>query len=161
MGLLGQVEGDAFVVEYMNQLDLLFETGALKTDRPLEVFSQTTMAKDEYRQLCAALAARFSETGLLKVHDTICKQLAARYDALASFAASHDIIIFVSGKSSSNGKVLCELCRSRNIRTCHIGAVEDIHREWFRPDDNVGVCGATSTPLWLLEEVALAIQNLQ
>ena len=70
-------------------------------------------------------------------------------------------IVFVSGKDSSNGKVLCELCRSANIRTWHIGSASGLRREWFRPDDRVGVCGATSTPKWLLEEVATAIKNLQ
>ena len=70
----------------------------------------------------------------------------------------HDVIIFVSGKASSNGKVLCNLCKSVNIRTYHIGGPADIRREWFRDDDKVGVCGATSTPKWLLDEVADSIR---
>ena len=77
------------------------------------------------------------------------------------FARAHDVVVFVSGRESSNGKVLCELCRRANIRTYHIGSVDGLRRAWFGPDDRVGVCGATSTPKWLLEEVALAIKNLQ
>ena len=72
----------------------------------------------------------------------------------------HDVIIFVSGKASSNGKVLCDLCKSLNIRTYHIDQVSEIKREWFRADDKVGVCGATSTPKWLLEEAAQHILEL-
>ena len=71
------------------------------------------------------------------------------------------MIVFVSGRESSNGKVLCELCRSVNVRTWHIGSAAALRPEWFRPEDRVGVCGATSTPKWLLEEVAGAIKNLQ
>ena len=67
---------------------------------------------------------------------------------------SHDVVVFVAGKISSNGRVLCELCRSLNIRTYYISSLDEIKKEWFRKDDNVGVCGATSTPQWLLEEVA-------
>ena len=72
----------------------------------------------------------------------------------------HRIIIFVSGKASSNGKVLCDLCKSCNIRTYHIDSEEELREAWFRPDDNVGVCGATSTPKWLLEKVARRIEAL-
>ena len=97
----------------------------------------------------------------LKVHATICQQVASRHRELSEFAHKHDAIVFVAGKDSSNGKVLCELCRSANIRTWHIGSAAALRREWFRPDDLVGVCGATSTPKWLLEEVAAAIKNLQ
>ena len=87
--------------------------------------------------------------------------MASRHRELSDFARSHDIIVFVSGRESSNGKVLFELCHRANIRTWHIGSVGELRREWFRPEDRVGVCGATSTPKWLLDEVAQAIKNLQ
>ena len=103
---------------------------------------------------------RFKGTDLLKIHDTICSQVATRHERLSRFALDHDIIIFVAGKASSNGKVLCDLCKSLNIRTYHIDSVAEIKREWFRADDRVGVCGATSTPKWLLEEVAADILDL-
>lgn len=159
MGLLGQVGGDAVVVENLDQIQALTDGGVLRTDAPVELFSQTTMGPAAYQSLIRYLEEKM--TAPLTVHHTICAQVASRHDALTAFALSHDIIIFVAGKSSSNGKVLCQLCRSCNIRTCHIGSVKEIRKEWFRPDDNVGVCGATSTPRWLLENVAEAIENLQ
>ena len=158
MGLLGQVDGDAVVVENLDQISALTDGGVLRTDAPVELFSQTTMGPAAYASLIRYLEEKM--TAPLTVHHTICAQVASRHDALTSFALSHDIIIFVAGKSSSNGKVLCQLCRNCNIRTCHIGSVKELRREWFRPDDNVGVCGATSTPRWLLENVAAAIENL-
>ena len=94
------------------------------------------------------------------IHNTICSQVASRHQKLTKFALQHDIIIFVSGKASSNGKVLCDLCKSLNIRTYHITSASEIKRDWFRADDSVGVCGATSTPKWLLEEVANEILAL-
>ena len=103
---------------------------------------------------------RFKGRGLLVINETICQQVATRHERLSKFALDHDIIIFVSGKASSNGKVLCDLCKSLNIRTYHIDSVEEIKREWFRADDRVGVCGATSTPKWLLEDVAAHILDL-
>ena len=97
---------------------------------------------------------------MLTVHNTICSQVATRHEKLSKFALEHDIIIFVSGKASSNGKVLCDLCKSLNIRTYHIDSASEIKREWFRADDKVGICGATSTPKWLLDEVAKRILDL-
>ena len=157
LGLLGQVGGDAVVIENMDMLLSALENGTIRTDVPLEIFSQTTKSPTEYSEICKVL----SEKALagLTVHNTICSQVASRHEELSSFALSHDVIIFVSGVSSSNGKVLCELCRSRNPRTYHISSVEEINPSWFRPDDSVGVCGATSTPRWLLEEVAKNLQN--
>ena len=106
---------------------------------------------------------RFGEMlgeGRLTIHDTVCSQVATRHERLSKFAMEHDIIIFVAGKASSNGKVLCDLCKSLNIRTYHIDSVSEVKREWFRADDRVGICGATSTPKWLLEEVAGIVLDL-
>lgn len=171
LGLLGQTEDTAVVVENVAMLDKAVEEGVIKLDIPTEVFSQTTKSPAEYRSLCAKLeedmahynelsVERFKGRGLLSVHDTICSQVATRHEKLSKFALEHDIIIFVSGKASSNGKVLCELCKSLNIRTYHIDSTAEIKRDWFRADDKVGVCGATSTPKWLLEEVAEHILDL-
>ena len=158
LGLLGQVGGDAVVIENMEMLLTALENGTIRTEVPLEIFSQTTKSPTEYSQICAVLSEK-AQAGLT-VHNTICSQVASRHEELASFAQSHDIIIFVSGASSSNGKVLCDLCRSRNTRTYHISSPEEIDPEWFGPDDRVGICGATSTPRWLLEEVAEAIRAI-
>lgn len=170
LGLLGQVDGDALVLENMQMLTDAVKEGRVRLGGPVEIFSQTTKSPAEYSAICAALEeamAKESElspvvfrgTGRLTVHDTICQQVAGRHEKLSEFALSHDIIIFVSGKESSNGKVLCNLCRSLNIRTYNVNAVSDIRSEWFRPDDRVGVCGATSTPKWLLEAVANHIRQ--
>ena len=155
LGLLGQVGGDAVVIENMPMLLQSLEEGRIRTDVPLEIFSQTTKSPDEYSEICKVLSER-AEAGLT-VHETICSQVASRHQQLSDFAASHDVIIFVSGASSSNGKVLCDLCRSKNSRTYHISSPEEIDQSWFGSDDCVGVCGATSTPRWLLEQVARVI----
>ena len=171
LGLIGQTEGTAIVVENTLMLDEFIENGTIRLDIPTEVFSQTTKSPAEYSRLCARLEEemarynelsieRFKGRGLLVINETICQQVATRHERLSKFALDHDIIIFVSGKASSNGKVLCELCKSLNIRTYHIDSVEEIKREWFRADDIVGVCGATSTPKWLLEDVAAHILDL-
>lgn len=169
LGLLGQVGGDAVVIENMQMLLSAIGDGSIRTDRPLEIFSQTTKSPVEYSEICkvlsealrqAQLPMKVDETGTiaspagLTVHNTICSQVASRHEELAEFALGHDVIIFVSGISSSNGKVLFDLCKSRNPRTYHISDPSELEPEWFSDDDKVGVCGATSTPGWLLEQVA-------
>ena len=161
LGLLGQTEGTATVVENVAMLDDAINEGKVLLDVPTEIFSQTTKSPAEYTRLCARMLERMPDgADLLTVNDTICSQVASRHAKLTKFALDHDIIIFVSGKASSNGNVLCDLCKSLNIRTYHIDSVAEIKREWFRADDKVGVCGATSTPKWLLEDVAGAIKLL-
>lgn len=171
LGLVGQTEGRAIVIENLQMLEGYIADGTVRLDEPVEIFSQTTKSPAEFSTLCTRLEEnmakynemhieRFRGMGLLKIHNTICKQVATRYQNLSDFSINHDVIVFVSGKASSNGKVLCELCKSLNIRTYHIDSVEEIKKEWFRPDDKVGVCGATSTPKWLLEEVASHILAL-
>lgn len=152
LGLLGQVSGDAVVIENMPMLLSALEDGSIRTDKPLEIFSQTTKSPVEYSEICKVLE---SCPGVgLQVHNTICSQVASRHEELADFALRHDVIVFVSGVSSSNGKVLFDLCKSRNQRTYHISDPSELEPEWFSDGDKVGVCGATSTPGWLLEQVA-------
>ena len=158
LGLLGQTEDTAIVVENIFMLEDAIGNGTLKLDIPTEIFSQTTKSPSEYALLCERLSQEM--TASVAIHDTICSQVAKRHERLSKFAMEHDVIIFVSGKASSNGKVLCDLCKSLNIRTYHIDLVSEIKREWFRADDKVGVCGATSTPKWLLEEAAKKILDL-
>lgn len=171
LGLIGQTDGSAIVVENVEMLEEFAQNGQIKLNIPTEIFSQTTKSPAEYSRLSARLeemmsqacelpVERFRGRRLLVIHDTICAQVATRHERLSKFALTHDIIIFVSGKASSNGKVLRELCKSLNIRTYQIDSVSEIKREWFRADDKVGVCGATSTPKWLLEEVAEYILEL-
>ncbi len=171
LGLIGQTEGTAVVVEDIFMLEDAIGQGRIRLDVQTEVFSQTTKSPAEYKGLCARLEedmARYNELSverfkgrqMLSVHDTICSQVATRHERLSKFALEHDLIVFVAGKASSNGKVLCDLCKSLNIRTYHIDSPAEIKREWFRADDKVGVCGATSTPKWLLEETAKHILEL-
>ncbi len=160
LGLVGQVDGDAVVVENMKMLREAIADGKINLRGPIEMFSQTTKSPAEYASICTALEEAMSPEGQLTTHNTICRQVASRHELLSSFALSHDVIVFVAGKDSSNGKVLCDLCKSLNIRTVHVGSPEDLRPEWFRDDDRVGVCGATSTPKWLLESVAQKILQL-
>ncbi len=171
LGLLGQIDDNAIVVENVMMLEDEVKNETIRLDVPTEIFSQTTKSPAEYSSLCARLEEmmasynelpieRFKGRNMLVVHDTICSQVAKRHERLSEFALQHDVIIFVSGKASSNGKVLCDLCKSLNIRTYHIDNVSEIKREWFRADDKVGICGATSTPKWLLEEAAKHVLEL-
>lgn len=168
LGLLGQVNGDAIVIENMKMLENAVADGTIDLLGRIEIFSQTTKSPAEYASIYSRLEEmmakenelpieRFKGKGQLVVHNTICSQVAMRHARLSQFSLEHDIIIFVSGKTSSNGKVLCELCKSLNIRTYHISSPDELKDVWFREDDKVGVCGATSTPKWLLEEVAARI----
>ena len=154
LGLLGQAGGDALVVEDLPMLEDAIGRGLLDLSKPMEIFSQTTKSPTGYRAICEYLLSRGAD---LKVHDTICAQVSGRHRHLEGFARSHDIIIFVAGESSSNGKVLFDLCRGVNPRAVRIGGAGELRREWFRDGDRVGVCGATSTPKWLLEEVVSGI----
>lgn len=159
LGLMGQAEDKVVVVDGPQMLEEKIASGVIKTSVDMEVFSQTTKDPAGYKQLCDLLSSHL-DGGSMLVHNTICRQVASRHDSLSKFASSHDVIVFVAGTASSNGKVLCDLCRRVNSRTYHIGAASDIQSQWFRDGESVGVCGATSTPKWLLEEVAASIQNL-
>ena len=153
LGLLGQVHGDAIVVENRAMLETVLPR--IDFSQPVEIFSQTTKSPAEYAEICDRVRFLGSR---VTVHDTICAQVANRHEHLVDFARAHDVILFVAGEASSNGKVLFDLCRSVNARTWRIGAPGDIDPSWFRPGDRVGVCGATSTPKWLLESVAAAVK---
>ncbi len=155
LGLVGQVDGDALVVE--NEQMLLDALPQLDFSQPMEIFSQTTKSPSEYAAICKVLREKGAQ---LTVHDTICAQVANRHEHLAAFARQHHVILFVSGRSSSNGKVLSDLCLSVNPRTYVIGSLEEIDPRWFEDGDNVGICGATSTPKWLLEAVADTLRQL-
>ena len=157
LGLLGQVGGDAVVVEDAAMLTEALESGRIDLTQPVEIFSQTTKSPLEYQEICELLR-RSGAT--VKVNNTICSQVASRHAQLESFASSHDVIVFVAGKASSNGMVLSDLCRSFNTRTYLVGSPSEILPEWFSGLSTVGVCGATSTPKWLLEQVARAIARL-
>ena len=161
LGLVGQVDGKAVVVERPDQVSGLVEARIIDPSADVQLFSQTTMSPREYVCLQEELSSLLQKGVNMVIHDTICSQVALRYRNLSSFAHSHDVVVFVSGRHSSNGKVLSDLCKSCNIRTFNVSSASELRKEWFRPEDSVGVSGATSAPLWLLEEIARAIENLQ
>ncbi len=155
LGLVGQVEkGKVMVIESMEDAMTLFSDNF--SVESCEIFSQTTKSPDEYDKVCEFLSSKIP--GLV-VHKTICSQVVNRYNELKEFAICHDVIVFVTGKSSSNGSALSSLCKSVNIRSYQVGGIQEIQQSWFRPDDSVGISGATSTPRWLLEQVADYIKD--
>ena len=155
LGLLGQVDGDAIVVE--NRAMLEEALPRIDFSQPVEIFSQTTKSPAEYADICARVSSLGDQ---VTVHDTICAQVANRHEHLMEFARTHDLILFVAGESSSNGKVLFYLCWNANPRSYRIGSAADIDPAWIRDGDRIGVCGATSTPKWLLEAVADAVKGI-
>ena len=150
-GLVGQTEGTAIVVGSLDEID------RIDPERPVALFSQTTKDPVEYARLCKAVEARCAHTVCF---DTICRQVASRHKSLVDFARTHDVILFVSGRESSNGKVLFDLCHGENPRTHWVEDVSQIEPAWFREGDSVGVCGATSTPKWQLEGTAAKVSSL-
>lgn len=158
LGLVGQTGGRALVTETPEQLREAFAGGVLGAGEPVELFSQTTMSPEGYRELAEVLRSLAGPD--VVVHQSICAQVASRHKELAEFARTHDVIIFVSGASSSNGKVLFEWCRSINPRSHRIASPADLQPSWFLGASSAGVCGATSTPKWLLDLVARRIPEL-
>jgi (E)-4-hydroxy-3-methyl-but-2-enyl pyrophosphate reductase (IPP and DMAPP forming) len=164
-GLVGQVGGDALIIEQPAALGEPTQLDELDYSRPLSLFAQTTQDPQAFRQLCRDIEARYLQAGressrFFRAFNTICKQVSDRLPALQAFARRHDLIIFVSGRESSNGRVLFEACRSANPRSYKIASIEEIDPERFRAGDRVGICGATSTPKWLMEEVAQTLNAL-
>ena len=145
-GLVGQTEGEAIVIESVDDVD------KLDFCRPIALFSQTTKSLDGFRRVVEAIKACISEDVDFQYYDTICRQVANRMPNIASFAARHDIIIFVSGRKSSNGKVLFNTCKSVNPNSYMIEGPGEIDSSWIEGVTSVGICGATSTPKWLMEQ---------
>lgn len=157
-GLVGQTDGTAIVVDSIESL------GKIDFTQPVQIFSQTTKDPKEYEEVCSAIKEKIVLNGgsleNFTVHNTICRQVAQRHSNLAAFAAKHSVIVFISGKESSNGKVLYEFCKSVNPRSYNIQNTGQIDPAWFHDGDSVGICGATSTPKWQLEGCAEAISSL-
>lgn len=148
-GLVGQTGGQAVVISSID------EAAAIDFAHPVALFSQTTKDPEEYRRIADYIRSRRPDA---EVFDTVCRQVSQRHKSLALFARRHDVILFVSGRESSNGKVLYELCRSVNARTHQLENAGQLDLIWFRDGDKVGICGATSTPQWQLEEIFIYLQ---
>jgi len=151
LGLLGQTNQNAVVFQDISELDID------SLPRQLTLYSQTTKSTDKFYEIKKIL----TEAGIqVDANDTICRQVSNRDAELRHFALKYNVIIFVSGSKSSNGKVLFNVCKETNERTYFVSHVPDIDAGWFKPGDTVGVCGATSTPMWLMEEIRDHIQKL-
>ncbi|MBP3228766.1 MAG: 4-hydroxy-3-methylbut-2-enyl diphosphate reductase [Bacteroidaceae bacterium] len=147
LGLVGQTDGEAAVVETLDEAAAL----PVDTARPLALFSQTTKSLDGFHAVEACLAGRMDAPGLFRAFDTVCRQVSGRQPRIEQFAVKHDVILFVCGKKSSNGHALFAACQRRNPRSHMVDSPAAIRREWFDGARTVGICGATSTPKWLME----------
>ena len=147
-GLVGQTSGTAIVIEGEQDLDKVDFT------RPIRLFSQTTMPVDTFRQLATTMQQRMTVLSDFVYRDTICRQVANRIPHLREFARQHDVVLFVSGKKSSNGKALFGVCHEENPRSYFVSHPEDVTPSMIEGANSVGICGATSTPKWQMEAVA-------
>ena len=153
VGLTGQIAEPIVVIEGVEDLALL------DYERHIYLLSQTTQSVALFHQIVEEIRRRLPHEEMLVAEDTICRRVANREKLLKEFAARHDVIVFVCGKKSSNGKVLYEVCREVNEQAYNIEEAAELKREWFLNCRSVGICGATSTPLWLMEEVARRIEE--
>jgi (E)-4-hydroxy-3-methyl-but-2-enyl pyrophosphate reductase (IPP and DMAPP forming) len=151
VGLVGQTDGSAIVIE--NPEDI----GSIDFSKPIEIFSQTTKSVEEFRMLSDAISKQSGKR--VEAHDTICRQVSNRAPHLAEFAGRFDVVVFVGGKQSSNAQVLFNVCKEKNERTFFISSANELISTWFSGANTVGVCGATSTPQWLMELVAREIEK--
>lgn len=151
-GLVGQTNGEAIVIQNADDLD------SIDLSRDILLYSQTTKSLDGFRHIVEEIKAR-KQTGGFEYFDTICRQVANRLSKLREFAASHDAIVFVSGAKSSNGKVLFEECRKVNTRSYLVSDGSGLDMSLLEGADSIGICGATSTPRWLMADIAELIKN--
>jgi len=159
IGLSGQTNNEAIVItteEDLNKIDFT---------RPVTLFSQTTKSTDKFYKMKSLIEERMkeaksSEEGFV-YNDSICRQVSNREPQLRKFSHDHDVIVFVSGKKSSNGKALYGVCKAENERSYFIENETELEASWFKPSDSVGICGATSTPMWLMQQVADFINGLK
>ena len=153
LGLVGQTDGNAIVIESIKEIDRIDFT------RDIYLYSQTTKSLDEFRLIVETIKQRIASDVEFHYYDTICRQVSNRLDNIRRFAASHDLIYFVCGKKSSNGKVLYQECHKANPNSYHIEGSHEIDFALIRDGQSIGICGATSTPKWLMEECREAIRG--
>ena len=152
LGLVGQTNSEAIVIEKLE------EAGTLDFQRDIRLYSQTTKSLEEFQKIVAYIKAHISPEASFEYYDTICRQVANRIPHIRTFAAAHDLIFFVSGKKSSNGKILFSECLKVNPNSYLIDSAEEIDHALLNGARSIGICGATSTPKWLMEEVSKAIK---
>ena len=146
LGLVGQTHSHAIVIEKFEDVK------ALDFEHDIYLYSQTTKSLDEFHKIIDYIQSHISPTAKFQSFDTICRQVANRMPNISTFAARHDLILFVAGRKSSNGKVLFHECLSVNPNSHQVESADEIDMSWFEGVETVGICGATSTPKWLMEE---------
>lgn len=157
-GLVGQTDGKAIVLESLEDIKFI------DFNKASRLYAQTTKSVDEFNALVESIRQKYQEANGERydflAFDTVCRQVENRRPQLEKFAATHDVILFVSGKDSSNGKYLFEVCKKVNLNSFFISNENEIDIKWFfNKVDSVGICGATSTPMWLMERVANFVSN--
>lgn len=153
VGLVGQTEGNAIVIENLE------DAKHLDFSKDILLFSQTTKSLEGFREIVSYIEQNMKDGAQFHYFDTICRQVASRIPNIKSFAAKHDVILFVCGKKSSNGKVLYNQCLTVNQNTYMIDDPSEIDFKWFEGVKSIGICGATSTPKWLMEQCKNRIEN--
>ena len=151
IGLVGQTEGNAIVIEDLE------DAQKLDFSRNIQLYSQTTKSLEGFREIVSYISEHMQNGAEFNYFDTICRQVANRMPRIREFAERHDVILFVCGKKSSNGKVLFSECMDVNPRSHMIEDASEIDNSWFDGAESVGICGATSTPKWLMEQCRDAI----
>ena len=152
LGLVGQTQSSAIVIESVD------EVTKLDFSRDIFLYSQTTKSLDEFHRIIEYIQQHISPSATFKSSDTICRSVANRMPNISQFASRHDLILFVCGRKSSNGKVLYNECLRVNPNTHLIEGPNEINHQWLKGIKTVGICGATSTPKWLMEKCRDAIQ---
>ena len=153
LGLVGQTNSRAIVIDKFDDVK------KLDFSNDIYLYSQTTKNLDEFHKIICYIQDHISSTATFRSFDTICRQVANRMPNISTFASRHDVIIFVAGRKSSNGKVLFQQCQSVNANAHQVESADEINMDWFSGASTVGICGATSTPKWLMEECRDAIKK--
>ncbi len=148
IGLNGQTNYNAIVIENASDVN------KIDPSRPVSLYSQTTKRIEDFHQIAGIIQSKMTPGVPVEIKDTICRQVSNRVPHLRNFVKNYDLVLFVAGEKSSNGQYLFSICREENPKTFRISKTEDIQTEWFGGVTSVGICGATSTPNWLMEEVA-------
>ncbi len=160
IGLSGQTGNNAIIVTEASDLE------KIDFSRPTVLFSQTTKSTAGFYNMKSMIEQRYAEKSgsdapqVFESHDSICRQVSNREPRMREFSQEHDVIVFVSGKKSSNGKALYQVCKNHNDRSYFISHPDELNTDWFTEADSVGICGATSTPMWLMEEVKKNIEEM-
>ena len=154
-GLVGQTQGEAIVIEHEDEIE------NIDYSKPIYLFSQTTKSIEGFKKLVEEIKSRMLDGVDFVYYDTICRQVANRMDNIKKFAREHDLVFFVSGKKSSNGKVLFEECKKQNVNTYFVSSADEVDINVLEDKPRlIGICGATSTPKWQMQEVKDKLKNI-